>query len=216
MPPFPPAGHARSESRILLPRLVLAFTLALAVVWLAGRPLVEALLPITRHLLDWIDDRFTILHLGIDHTVQDTVIRLRVNLVRPLVVGSHLSLPSPKGWLEVTTTVGAMLQPLAIALGIAGAWPDSWRQRLRALALAFGLSLTFMVIDIPLTLHAYVWDMFVFHYDPQRISPLMAVHGFLHGGGRLALGMLFGALAILAAIRFDGRRQPTSRVPPNQ
>jgi|GEM_PF-3206221 len=196
--------------------LILGFTLALVAAWLWGTALIEALLPATWIMLGWIDDRFTILFLGIDHTVQDTVIRLRVNLVRPIVVGSHVAEPHPQGWLEVTTTVGAMLQPLTLALGIAGAWLRPWRRYLGALALACGLSLAFMLVDIPLTLHAYVWDMFVSHYDPQRFSPLMAVHNFLRGGGRLGIGLLIGVIAILAAAKFDSTRPPASRLSPKR
>jgi hypothetical protein len=206
MPSSPSADRAWPEPRRLLPRLALACALALAAVWLAGRPLVDVQLPLTRALIERIDDRFVVLRLGVEQGAQDTVIRLRVNLLRPLVVGRHVAEPHPRGWLEVTTTVGAMLQPLAIALGIAGAWPPAWRERLSAMALALGMALAFMLVDIPLTLHAYVWDMFVFHYDPQRFSPLMAIHGFLHGGGRLALGVLFGALAVLAAQQFSQPR----------
>lgn len=211
MPPSITAGNAWPDPWTLLPRLLLSFALALGLIWLGGRQLVEALLPLAHGLVLWIDDRFTILFLGIDQTAQDTVIRLRVNLVRPVVVGSRLLEPHPQGWLEVTTTVGAMLQPLAIALGLAGAWPAKLLNRLLAVATAAGLGLLFMIIDIPLTLHAYVWDMLVFHYDPQRFSPLMAVHNFLHGGGRLGVGILFGVIAAYVATDWNGKRQSASR-----
>lgn len=187
------------DVRQFLPRMALAILVVLVVAILGGRALVEAQLPVTRALLERIDDRFAILHLGIDRNAQDTVIRLRVNPVRPIALGAHVSRPHPQGWLEVTTTVGTMLQPLVLALAIATAWPSTWRARMRAGALALVLSLTFLAVDVPMTLHAYVWDMLVFHFDPQRFSPLMAVHGFLTGGGRLALGAVFGALAVFFA-----------------
>ncbi|MFC5770597.1 hypothetical protein [Thauera sinica] len=181
----------------LVLRLAVALGLVIAIALVGGRALVEAVLSITTPtLLGWIDDRFGILFLGLDHTGQDTVIRLRTNLVRMLVVGTHVVQPHPKGWLEVTTTVGAMLQPVTIGLGLAGAWPGKAGIRLLRLLLVAVLGVAFMLMDIPLTLHAYTWDMFLDHYDPDHVSPVMLTHNFLHGGGRLAVGVLMAALVI--------------------
>ena len=33
-----------------------------------------------------------------------------------------------------------------------------------------------MVIDIPLTLHAHVWNMFRGHYDPRFFYPPLLLH----------------------------------------
>ena len=159
------------------------------------------MLPLAQTILLWIDDRFAILFFGLDHTAQDTVIRLRVNLIRMIVVGSHVTEPHPKGWLEVTTTVGAMLQPLTIAFGLVVAWPGKAATILLRLAFAALLGLLFLAIDIPLTLHAYTWDMFLERFDPDHVSPLMLVHHFLHGGGRLGVGVLFAVSATYGAWR---------------
>lgn len=190
MPSSTSASAAWPEPGWLLVRLVVAFTLAIGLGWLGGRWLVEAMLPLAQPILLWIDDRFAILFLGLDHTGQDTVIRLRVNPIHMIVVGSHVIEPQPKGWLEVTTTVGAMLQPLTIALGLAAAWPGKTATILLRLAFVAVLGLLFLAIDIPLTLHAYIWDMFLERFDPEHVSPLMLVHGFLHGGGRFCVGVL--------------------------
>ncbi|MFH1659540.1 MAG: hypothetical protein ABIG35_09520 [Pseudomonadota bacterium] len=178
--------------------LLAGFALSISLAALGGRQLVEILLPLLQAPILWLDDRFAILFLGIDHTAQDTVIRLRVNLIRLLVIGTHVVEPHPKGWLEVTTTVGAMLQPLTIGLGLALAWPGRISQRLARAALACAGDLLFMLVDIPLTLHAYTWDMFLAAYDPGHFSPLMTAHRFLHGGGRLGIGVALGTMAILA------------------
>lgn len=198
MPSSTPSAAEWPEPAAVIAGLLAGFALSIALAALGGRHLIELLLPLAQSPIVWLDDRFAILFLGIDHTTQDTVIRLRVNLLRMLVVGTQVVQPHPKGWLEVTTTVGAMLQPLAIGLGLALAWPARISRRLGRAALASAGGLLFMLIDIPLTLHAYVWDMFLAAYDPGHFSPLMTVHRFLHGGGRLGIGVALGAMAILA------------------
>jgi len=174
--------------------LGLVLALAAATVWGAG--LIELLLPVLAKLIAWLDDRFAILALSIDHTTQDTVVRLRVNLTRIVVVGGIPTRPDPKGWLEVTTTTGAMLQPLVIGCALAVGWPARSLLRITRLLLAFALGLGFLILDVPVTLHAYVWDMFVYHYDPHGFSPLLAWHEALNAGGRLGMGLLYGVIAI--------------------
>jgi len=172
--------------------LIIGLALTLAAAWLWGTALIEAILPTTRIMLGWIDDRFGILFIGVEHNWQDTVVRLRVNILRLFVMGGEVIEAHPKGWLEVTTTTGAMLQPLVIAPAIAFALPGAMHTRILAFALAALLAFGFLLIDLPVTLHAYVWDMFVDHLDPNRFSPLMVWHDFLHAGGRLGVAVILG------------------------
>ncbi|OYW62885.1 MAG: hypothetical protein B7Z32_13815 [Hydrogenophilales bacterium 12-64-13] len=168
----------------------LAVTLAVASAW--GEALIETVLPVSRTLLGWIDDRFGILFLGVEHNWQDTVVRLRVNILQLFVMGGKVIGESPKGWLEVTTTTGAMLQPLVIGPAIAFALPGALHTRIAAFALAALLAFGFLLVDLPVTLHAYVWDMFIDNLDPDRFSPLMVWHEFLHAGGRLGVAVILG------------------------
>jgi hypothetical protein len=149
-------------------------------------------LPVSRILLGWIDDRFGILFLGVEHNWQDTIVRLRVNILQLFVMGGQVISESPQGWLEVTTTTGAMLQPLVIGPAIAFALPGALHTRIAAFALAALLAVGFLLVDLPVTLHAYVWDMFVDNLDPDRFSPLMVWHEFLHAGGRLGVAVILG------------------------
>ncbi|WP_018079026.1 hypothetical protein [Thiobacillus denitrificans] len=172
--------------------LILGLAVTLAAAWAWGESLIESVLPLTRILLGWIDDRFGILFLGVEHNWQDTVVRLRVNILQLFVMGGKVIGESPTGWLEVTTTTGAMLQPLVIAPAIAFALPGALYTRALAFALAALLAFGFLLIDLPMTLHAYVWDMFVDNLDPSRFSLLMVWHEFLHAGGRLGVAVILG------------------------
>ena len=190
MPPSTAAAWP-SPGRFAL-ALIFGFALTLAAAWMWGTALIEAILPATRIMLDWIDDRFGILFLGVEHNWQDTVVRLRVNILQLFVMGGQVIGESPTGWLEVTTTTGAMLQPLVIGPAIAFAMPGAIRTRLLAFALSALLAFGFLLVDLPVTLHAYVWDMFIDNLDPGRFSPLMIWHEFLHAGGRLGVAVILG------------------------
>lgn len=196
------ASVAKPEPGWLLIRLIVAFALAISLALIGKHWLIEAILPLAKIIFGWIDDRFAILFLGLDHSGQDTVIRLRVNLVRMIVVGTHVTEPHPKGWLEVTTPAGALLQPLTIALGLVVAWPGKVKNILLRLTVAATLGLLFMVIDVPLTLHGYTWDMFLERFDPDHVSPLMLIHHFLHDGGRLGIGVCLAIVSIYVATRW--------------
>lgn len=150
-----------------------------------GETLIEALLPTTQALLNVLDDRIDILFLGVEHNRQDSVVR--VNIATFLVLGGEVLTLHPKGWLEVTTTLGAMLQPLVIAPAIAAAIPGRIAARLTRFGIAALFALGFLVVDLPITLYAYVWDMLIHSMGSGGFSPLLAWHEFLHAGGRLGL-----------------------------
>ncbi|WP_018079626.1 hypothetical protein [Thiobacillus denitrificans] len=172
--------------------LLIGLAVTLAAAWAGGESLIENLLPATRIVLGWIDDRFGILFLGVEHNWQDTVVRLRVNVVDHFVMGGQVIEPQSDGWLEVTTTTGAMLQPLVIAPALALALPARIHVRAAVFALAALFAAAFLVVDLPLTLHAYVWDIFIDNLEPERFSMLMAWHEFMHAGGRLGVAVILG------------------------
>ncbi len=181
--------------------LVIAFTLALIVAWAWGQTLIETLLPITGALLGWIDDRFGILFLGVEHNWQDTVVRLRMNFTTLVVLGGEVIAPHPKGWIEATTPVGGLLQPVVIAAGLAAAWPGPFATRLIRLGIALALGLLFLIVSVPLTLHAVIWDMLTYQLPSDDFSPLLAWHRFMQSGGKLGMGVLMAVLAGRIEIR---------------
>jgi hypothetical protein len=172
--------------------LILGFALTLTAAWMWGATLIEAILPTTRIMLGWIDGRFGIVFLGVEHNWQDTVVRLRVSPVEMFVMGGQVINASNTHWLEVTTTSGAMLQTLVIAPAIALALPGSVFRRIAAFVLAALLTFGFMLFDLPLTLFAFTWDMLIDGLEPDRFSPLMLWHEFLHAGGRLGVAVALG------------------------
>ncbi len=184
----------------LIPGFVL--TLAAASVW--GTALVEALLPLTRALLNWMDGRFGVLFLGVEHNWQDTVIRLQLGFSKAFFLGGHVVLPDPRGALWVTTPVGSLLQPLVIAPAMAAALPGRVAARLTRFGLAALFALGFLVVDLPVTLHALSWDTLAYDVKLNDFSPLLAWNQFMQSGGRLGIGVLMGLITW-----WMGRRSPS-------
>jgi hypothetical protein len=172
--------------------LALGFALTLVAAWWRGAELIEAMLPLTHAALGWIDDHFGILVLGVEHNWQDTVIKLKLRLVKVLVLGGRAMQPNPQGWLEVVTPVGNMLQPLVIAPAIAAALPGRFVARLVRFGLAVLLALSFLAIDLPVTLYAVAWDMLAYSMGLNDFSPLLAWNRFMQSGGRLGVALALG------------------------
>ncbi|MHB1215316.1 MAG: hypothetical protein ACYCY9_10045 [Thiobacillus sp.] len=170
--------------------LGLALTLTIAGLW--GAMLIEALLPTTRIMLGWIDDRFGILLLGVEHNWQDTVVHYRMNFVEDFFLGGRIIQARPEGWLNVVTPVGDLLQPLVIAPALAVALPGRLAIRLMRFVLAVLLALGALFIDLPLALHAIAWDMITYNLGVHDFSPYLAWLQFTQSGGRLAIGVLMG------------------------
>jgi hypothetical protein len=200
-----PTGNAWPKPLELALRLLLV---GILLVWLAhrfGREATETLLPLVGRALVWLDDHYRILVLAVDSQGADTVIRLRVTLARPLVVGGQLILTDARGWAEVTTPVGHLLQPLLILSGVLLGWPARrWREWPARLLLVAPVAAVLVLLNTPFTLWAHLWDLHAHLYEPGRFSPLLAWVRLLDGGGRLLLGMLGAAAVVALASRISG------------
>jgi hypothetical protein len=166
--------------------------------WLASnydRALAETLLPLIGHTVSWLDDHYRIVALTVGAEGADTAVRLRVVIARPIVIAGHVIPADARAWAEVTTTVGTLLQPLLIFLDLLLAWPTRrWQEWPLRLALVAPVAVTLVTVNTPFTLWAYLWDMHVRAYEPDRFSPLLIWSHLLDGGARLLLGAL-GAMA---------------------
>lgn len=189
--PFSTAAAWPSPGRFAL-ALILGFALTLAAAWAWGSTLIEALLPFTHAALDWMDDRFNVRFLGVEHNWQDTVVRLRLGFSHGFVLGGRVLSADPRGSLWVSTPVGSLLQPSVIAPAIAAALPGRLLVRLIRAGLAVLLALAFLLIDLPVTLHAAAWDTLAFSLEVTDFSPLLSWYQFSLSGGRLGIGMLMG------------------------
>lgn len=187
-------------------RFAAACALLLVLAQLAGRELLEALLPAYRWMVGLLDDRYRILYLGLASQGADSVVRLDVALQRPVLIGGQIVMPDPRGHAQVTTLAGSALQAVVVFLAALLAWPLRARTEaaFRAL-LGLPAGLLLLLADLPFVLVGELWALFVERYAPGAFSPLLAWKDFLQGGGRLALACAGGALAVGGAQALAGR-----------
>jgi hypothetical protein len=203
--------------RLLLGAAVL---LPLAVVY--GEALVNTWLAAYRVVFSWVADDFKLLNLYIDHEGADRVLRARVMWQHIVFIGGKVIYPDPRGTANASTLLAHALQGPLVAMLAAIAWPTRaqtgpgkptgpWLEwAARAIALLPPLAVL-VLIDMPVVLAGELWELALDALDPGATSALVIWKQFMQGGGRYALGLAAGVLAVLAARRlsqFVGRGLP--------
>jgi len=178
-------------------RLTAAYGLGAWLAYRYGRDFVDALLPAFKYAVSLMNDTFRIVAMTTGSDGPDTVLSVRVILARPVVVGAQIWMPHAGGWMNSATTIGLLLQPAIVALGLVLAWPARrravilWRWILAAFLLG-----VITLVHTPFFLWASLWSSFVRVYDPQGFYFLRLWHNVLLNGGQLAVGLL-AAIAII-------------------
>lgn len=180
-------------------RFVLALGVLLVLSHLYGKVLATALLPVFRWEITQLDDAYQVLDLTLSQQGADTVVRLEAGLARIIVLGGHALQPDPRARADVSTLAGHIMQPAILSLALILAWPTRKviEYPVRVLIAAGGIAFVILA-DVPFVLWAALWDIHVSAFEPERFSPLLIWRDFLQGGGRFALGLAVGVLAVMA------------------
>lgn len=192
-------------NRHLVWRVVLATMVVLGAAHLYARDAAKLLLPVLSPMLSFVADDFQIVRFELMEERKNASIGALAVLDRSLFLGGQAIVPDGTQVMMVGTTVGTMLQPLLVALVLVLAWPARWGEMALRLVIAGVLLVTVLLVDTPFSLAAWLWDAQIKLYEPGRASPLVWWNVFLNGGGRLALGLIAAALAIVLAQRATAR-----------
>lgn len=197
-----PAAVTASLLRFVAATLLLG---ALGLAW--GERLAQAWLPLCEAEIALLDDTFSIDSLTLTKQGADRVIRMDIRPTRYFVLGERTVRPHPLARANSTTLVANLVLPAVLLLASGLAWPARhvWAYALR-LPLLAAVWLMLAAVDVPLTLWAGIWGMYVDAYEPDRLSPLLIWVDMLQSGARLALPMVAGALAAWALERALARR----------
>lgn len=191
--------------RHLVWRVVLATVLVLGAAHFYARDAVKLLLPVLSPTLAFVADDFKIVRFDlVDERKNASVAALAV-LERSVFLGGRAIVPDGTQVMMVGTTVGTVLQPLLVALVLVLAWPARLNEMALRLVIAIPLLAVVVLADTPFSLAAWLWDAQIKLHEPGRASALVWWNVFLNGGGRLALGLIAGTLAIALAQRTAAR-----------
>ena len=146
-------------------RLAAVLALLLVLNHRYGRHLIEALLPLLRWELGWLDDNYHILKLMVATNPRGgSMIQLDVTLARYVVIGTRVLEPNP-GVTEMASTVtGTVLRPLILGLAMLAVWPVS-RTRQYAWRFAIGMSLLLLILpfDVAFMLLGQLQEVLLFY-----------------------------------------------------
>lgn len=180
-------------------RVLIATALVLAVAKTSSRDIVAWLAPGLTAALVWVADDFKVLRVEFVKDRNDTALAALAVLKRTVFLGGRAIVPDGVSPIVVSATVGTILQSALVALVLVLAWPAGLVEWLLRLAIAAVPMAVIVFIDTPLSMASWLWNSQVMSYEPGRFSALVAWNTFLNGGGRLALGLVAGALAIALA-----------------
>jgi hypothetical protein len=172
-------------------------------------------LPFQHALIEMVDPEVEVLSLGLANSGGRTVVRLRADLARPIVLrGRRLRpLQEMQGWSQIDVTRGGLLQHAVLLLAVALGWPArTLRRRVARLAAAVPLSGFLFSLTFASTFLAEFWAPF--HADMgDDADPLMLDWSqFLMGGGGAMLAIAVAAALVLTTDR-RGRADADSSSP---
>jgi len=180
-------------------RLVLATAAVLAAAHAWTRELVGWLMPLLSWALGYVADDFRILSLEFADDRGNASVAALALLDHTIILGGRAIVPDDRSVIGVSATLGTVVQPILVALVLVLAWPGRLIEGLAGLLIVVPLLGVVILLDTPFSMAAWLWFTQIQSYEPGRASPLVWWNVFLNGGGRLALGLVAGALAITLA-----------------
>ena len=110
----------------------------------------------------------------------------------------------PAGYAQVDCTLGGVLEYSCVLLILALGWPARRARELAVrLVLCAPLLLLLVLLDVPSTVIAELWNSFEQDANVHLVSNWMIWSRFLMGGGGFALALAFAAAALSGAARLD-------------
>jgi len=206
-------NRMRRQFRNFSIRLVIVAAILLTLGRDYGTALVTPMLPAIAWVIEAVDDRLRVEHIGIADRKADSFIELKVTPIRMLILGNRMLMPDTKLIFEPRTLVGSVLQPVILLLSIILAWPSA---RLLALSVRLLLSVPMiaflLVTNVPLGFVGVMLD-FRQSYPDIPVALLVYWNDFLQSEGSLVLAIATGILIVSAADRWVGTTHSGKNVP---
>jgi hypothetical protein len=199
---------SRATALELALRFALAATALTALAWLAGDHYVRTWLPMYRAVLHaTLPDGLELEGPVLRSLEGQRTIAAAVTATRHLSFGGQVA--PPGGRIDASTLAGHALQHPVLIGAVVLAWPALRKRRLAALAAAVPLLVAVEAVDVPLVLRGAIEDAILAGAgaDPHS-APVVRWMTLLNGGGRLALSLAAGVIAVAAAHASARRTAP--------
>ena len=198
MPGSLPLSLSLPRPAELLVRLTIA---AMLVIWPARvfeHDIVARLLPLLQTAIPLLDSDIDVLDLTVGRIGSSDSARLRANLAHPVALSGGMLRPFA-GWVEINLTLGGAVAYSVFELIVVLAWPAMTNRELAVRVLiAIPLALL-LLIHVPLTLIAEIWNAIYQNFAADESSALLRLSRFIMGGGGFAVAATFAAIAIVMA-----------------
>ncbi len=171
-------------------------------------------LPVLQPLIEAADPDVKVLSLGLARSGGLTVVRLRADLARPIVMGGQRLRPlqESQGWIQIDLTRGGLLQHAVLLVGVVIGWPaGALRQRLARLAVALPVAGFLFALTFASTFLAEFWTPFHGRTSGSDDPLILDWSQFLMGGGGAMLAIALAAALVLGMDRV-GRERCAGRV----
>lgn len=195
--------------RELALRVAIASVLILGVMHLFQQPAARALIPVFRTVISLLGDSFVIEDVRVAEQGASDAVRFRANLARPITVDGRTIYPvgwngAPEGGFQITYTVSGVLSYVALLLIAVLAWPArDVREYALRVCLSIPSAAVLLVLDVPTTVLAELWNELFDWADIGRLSGWMIWSRFLMGGGGYLLALLMAAGVLISARRLS-------------
>jgi hypothetical protein len=174
--------------------LALAYLGLLALSLGYGREYAGLLLPLYRWEIAHLAQDYQIQSLLLGESHGEGMVMLTV-ITRYLAVGEHIIPPGIS--ISSSTLAAFAAQPPMLILSLAVAWPASAPvQRIARLFCALPFLLLVEMLDIPLILIGNLQDLIMANFPSENGSFMIAWMNFLNGGGRPAISVFAGIMAV--------------------
>lgn len=189
-----------------LMRLLIASAVLIPIAVNFGESIVRSMLSMFAVVFEWVADDFKLLRLAIDSEGADRVLRATVMWKHITFLGGHVIYPDPRGTANASTLLAHALQGPLVAILTACAWPTTravgvstsrvWTELSVRQLVLLPLVAILIGIDMPIVLAGEIWHFILDAMAPGTSSILVAWKFFMQGGGRYALGLGAGILAV--------------------
>jgi hypothetical protein len=187
--------------------------------WLTWGPYwVQQCLPFYGWVFEHVAPDLRLVSLLVSREGMDQVVRATVGWKHTVVIGEHVIYPHPLGTANASTLLAHAFTGPMVALCCASVWPvmmpktsSTWAQRwcrfashlLARYVVVLLLAVGLVAVDVPVVLAGELWHMALAQLSPETTSAVVLWRSFMQAGGRYALGLCAGALAVAVVQRLS-------------